>query len=387
MSQSQKCKVVTGRRPARFRSMPSRLAVAAWTLSLTLAVLQMGGCSSSSRTGEALTLLVNPPAQYRSYATDAGAREALRQRAIAYLLDAAEDDYALYRMQAIEALQHEPRTGEEVARRGLIDPNPAVRFAALMVTGLQGYESPVPLAHDLLNDEEAYVQAAAAFVLRKAGKEVDLTPLATMLGANEWQNRAHAALILGELGEASAVKMLREALDFDNPRYTTQELRIAELHVAEALVKLGDQTALTRIRSPLFERDAQSGEVLALSVLMVGRLGDERVKNELVKLLAMQGEFRNSAEVRLACMSALAALGDAANIDPTWVYEYLLPPFTGSADLRFAAIQAQAAFVLGELERVDQLPVLAMLMDDADRPVSVQIAAAASILRLTRREP
>ena len=68
------------------------------------------------------------------------------------------------------------------------------------------------LVRPLLQDDSASVRAAAMLALARTGNSVDLSPLAAMLSENDAEVRGNAYLVLGELGNRSAVPLIRESL-------------------------------------------------------------------------------------------------------------------------------------------------------------------------------
>jgi len=324
-----------------------------------------------------------PDAVYLPAAMDTAYQSQLRAEAVGYLLGMTENEYAGYRANAIEALQAEPTIGEEVARIGLMDDNAGVRFASAMVIGRMEYGASAPLAHALINDENDSVRAAAIFALVRNGYQIDLSPLAEMLESSDSRTRANAALVIGELGDPTAVSLLRDTITLDNPRAPLAAQRIFQLQVAEALVKLGDMDSISRIRAPLYSRDPDDGEITAFAAAILGRIGDHRSKHDLVKLVAMWKQYRNSAEVRLAAMASLAQLGEPPDVD--LVTEYLGPTYQDAEDLRMRSIRAQAVYTLGQIGTPSVLPHLAHLFylepDDL-----VKIPTATAVLQIVSHE-
>lgn len=311
---------------------------------------------------------------------DSSAKEVLREQVLTYLQQMAADTYAGYRANAIEALQADADAGEAVARSGILDSNLGVRFVSTMAIGQHQYSDAAPLVHALLNDSDDSVRAAAIFALKRNGFAADLGPLAAMLKDPSLRTRANAALVLGELGDSSAVPMLQEALGYPNPRATIAELHLAELQIAEAMVRLGDDTALPRIRTQLYSRDPSRGEVVALAVTILGRLKDQQSKGEFVKLVAMWREFRNSAEVRLAAMAALAQLGDPPPLE--LVMEYLDPTTSSQYPV---GVRVQAVNTLGHISSPEAIAQIATSFHQS-REEFVRLQAGAWLLRHLGRD-
>lgn len=342
-----------------------------------LGAIWLGGAVGCGPTAGSAPLL---PPGYAVLADDVSEQRELRRDALEYLEAMRKDPYALYRANAIEALQAEPRAGEQAAREGLEDPNLGVRFVAAFAIGLHQYSASAPLAHALLSDESASVRAAAAFALKRNGVEVNLGLLAEMLRGEDPQAAGNAALVLGEIGDVSALPLLRETIEFRSPRLSVQQQRIVQLQIAEAMAKLGDPYAVARIRAELYSRRPEHGEVMALAASMLGRLGAARTIGDLRNIVAMWRQYRHSAEVRLAALASLAQLGDPQPID--LVLEYLGPMYRDRTNPTFLAVQTQAVYTLGRYPAAQALPHLARAFDSSPEP-EIRLQAAAAILRLT----
>jgi HEAT repeat protein len=292
------------------------------------------------------------------------------------LLDrAAESSNALLRTNALEALQVVPDHLEPHARRGLVDENHAVRFVAAMTIGDLKMVHLAHLLEPLLRDESESVQAAAIYGLRRCELPVDLTPLASMIMSDDPEVRGNAAIVLGRLGNPTAVPVIRMAVGRGMALVAEARVKMVDLQLAEALVKLGEEQEIEVIRAALFAPPEQ-GELTALACMMCGRLRDQRAVPNLARLALEVGPTRQPAEVRMAATWALA------HIEPTEApmevpLEYVADPLL--------QLRSQAALTLGEIGDPAALPHLATLLDD-ENPL-VQVAAAGGILRIESRSP
>jgi HEAT repeat protein len=192
-----------------------------------------------------------------------------------------------------------------------------------------------------------------------------------MLTSGDPEVKGNAAMVLGKLGDPSAIPMLREALRRPLPRSSLARTRIVELQIAEAMVKLGQEGELQAIRAALFVRP-EEGEIAALACQICGRLKDEASAASLLDKAVRTGRLQEPAEVRLAAAGALAS------IDPARAPIEVPQAYVGSD--RFE-IRAQAALTLGLFRDGSVLPLLARMMNDPN-PL-VQVSAAGSALRLT----
>lgn len=350
------------------RLRPALLIPALLSTSMLLpTALVSGGCASGSGGDSRLSGRNGAPPELPAPKTPVE-RSSFREEVISMLRDAALSKDPLLRANAIEALQPTPSRAEPVARRGLTDENVGVRFSAAMTIGELRLKESAPHVRPLLSDPSPMVRAAAIFSLHRLDEQVDLTPLGTMLrSAPDPRQRAQAAFILGELGNRSAIPMLRDAADVDMPRAPLVQVRILRMQIAEALVKLGDGDAISTIRAALYPSRPEDLEVTALAVQIIGEVDDRRSIDQLIYLTAMEAESRMPAEIRLAAASALAKLGDRNG----WFIadEY--------ADSDAAPLRAQAAHVYGETGQPENLGKIRALMEDESGMVRVSAAAAA----------
>ncbi|MHC4447086.1 MAG: HEAT repeat domain-containing protein [Planctomycetota bacterium] len=296
----------------------------------------------------------------------------LRDAALALLRQAADSSNALLRANAIEALHHAPDQLEPIVRQALLDENRGVRFVAAMTIGRLRMESIAHLLEPLLRDESQSVRAAAIYGLRACGYPADLNPLAEMIRSDDPEVKANAAMVLGELGNASAVPMIQEAVGKGLHGVPAARAKIVELQLAEALVKLGVRSELEVIRAALFT-PVEQGELTALACQMCGRLNDRRVVPDLLRLALRTGERSQPAEVRLAATLAVA------QIEPGQAPLEVPRGYVGSDRYE---VRAQAALTLGGIGDPATLPTLTSLLSD-ENPL-VQVAAAGAILQIQR---
>lgn len=340
---------------------------------VAIATLGVGGCAGPQAGQQRPT----PPA---SLVMD---EQELRDDAVAYLRSRLQDEYPLYRANAIEALQFDPELGEQAARAGLEDENLAVRFVSAFAIGKHRYTSSAALAHALLRDPSPSVVAAATLALKNNGREVDLGALAKMLQSADPTTAGNAALVLGEIGDESAIGLLRDALHYAPPQVSEQEQRIVQLQIAEAMAKLGDPTAVARIRTQLYARAGQDGELTALAASMLGDLNAVRTIPDLTAIVGKWKQYRHSAEVRLAALKSLAQLGEPMPVE--LVTEYLGSTFQDPVLETARSIRSQAIYVLGHYPADAVLGTVAMSFLDDPRE-EVRLQAAAAIVRLVPPE-
>jgi HEAT repeat protein len=163
-----------------------------------------------------------------------------------------------------------------------------------------------------LNDPSAYVRGSAIFALTKCGIEVDPSPLAGMLLRDPSPRvRAQAAYLLGEIGDPSALGPLHDAAKATVPRASQAEMKMLQLQIAEAIVKLGEEDQISTIRAALYPARPEDLEITALAVQILGQLRDKAAADELIFLTAREDQRGQHwpAEIRLGCAAALARMG------------------------------------------------------------------------------
>ena len=301
----------------------------------------------------------------------------VRENAKALLRQAIESPQPLLRANAIEAVAGEGKVGDkalarELLQRGLADPNRGVRFVSAMNVGLLPMCEETILVEPLLHDEHPSVKAAAIYTLMRCGRQVDPTPLAAMLTSDDPEVRGNAALVLGELGNPTALPMLRQVAGKGMEAVNPARVRIVELQIAEAQFKLGDRSAADPIRAALFAPPQQS-EFAALACQVCGRVEDQAAVAALERLIDANGEDERPPEVRLAAISALGRMRPPRPQDVAMA--------EGLLQSELPQARAQAAITLARLDQKRSLPAIQPLLSDDDP--GVQVAAAGAILRLS----
>jgi HEAT repeat protein len=304
----------------------------------------------------------------------------VREAAISLLLKASESTNPLLRANAIEALHPAPDQIEPVVQRGLADENRGVRFVAAMSVGKLKLERLAPLLEPLLHDESQSVQAAAIYGLRCCRRKADLNPLAAMLLGDDPEVKGNAALVLGELGDPTAIAMLRGAVGKGMLRATPGRRKVVELQIAESMVKLGAVDQIDAIRAAMFA-PAEEGELAALACQICGDLKDGGVLADLTNLVRRSGKLERPPEIRMAAALAIS------QIDPSRTPIEVPMAYVGHD--RFE-LRAQAAHTLGGMyasggaQVSAVLPTLHKLLNDPN-PL-VQVSAGGGILRLQNRQ-
>jgi apolipoprotein N-acyltransferase len=294
-----------------------------------------------------------------------------RTNAQTLLDEASRSPDPMIRAIAIEAMEPDPALLEPAVRRGLGDPNPGVRFVAAMVGSKAGLEGLAPLVEPLRMDANESVQASAILALHRCGRKVDLAPLARMIFSPSAEVRGNAAMVLGELGNRTALPMLSEALLTPMPRALPAQVRVVDLQIGEAMVKLGDTAQLEPIHAALFSRSDQ-GECIGLACQIVGSLRDQSAIPMLQRLIDAGGSDTRPTEIRLV---AAVAVMQILRPGPSSLVELGV---LGSQDAR-PEVRGIAARLLGSYQTPESIAALGRLLRDRDP--AVQVAAAAAVLR------
>ena len=299
----------------------------------------------------------------------------LREDALALLEAAAVGRDPGLRANAIEGLSQVPRRARPMVRRGLQDLNEGVRTVSALVAGRARMGDLESALRARANDPSIYVRLAVLFALDRCGVAVDPTPVASALLAHEDPKvRAHAAFILGELGNPTALPMLRQAANESVPKGGAAEVAVLRQQVAEAMVKLGDPEPLQGLRAALYPSRPEQLELTALAVQILGTVRDEASIGQLIYLSATtDGDNFLPPEIRLAVAQALGRMGRTEGA-------FLADEYAGHPD---AGVREQAAHVYGwTLPLGDVGRLSAMLEDPAPR---VRVAAASAVLRVVLR--
>ncbi len=244
-----------------------------------------------------------------------------------------------------------------------------------MTAGKMKMQNIAPLLEPMLHDESSSVRAAAMYGLRRCGRTIDLNPLAGMLMSDDMEVKGNAAYVLGELGEKSAIILLRNAAGRGLDRAAHSRRKIVELQMAEAMVKLGSNRDLHVIRAALFA-PADEAEISALACQMCGELKDYAALADLTNLVHRTGSSERPAEVRMAAALAVA------RIDPQ---RELVEFPAGYVSSNRPELRAQAAHTLGVMGAGGKASLVALghlsrLISDPN-PL-VQVAAAGAVLQM-----
>lgn len=297
--------------------------------------------------------------------------DTVRASAMNILSEALASKNPFIRANAIESMRYAPREDLSYAVRiGLGDENRGVRFVSAMLIGESSLCNDAILLEPLMLDQSQSVQAAALFSMYRCGEQVNLNLLAEMLQSQDPELRGNAALILGRMGNPSAIPLIHAASHEVMDDILPIRRRLINLQLSEALVLLGERNELQVIRAAVYSA-ASEAEVTALACQILGRLHDVTVLPTLEGLASDSTPNRQPAEVQLVAATAVA------DIAPSRMPTELVLQFSSSQEPH---LRAQCAVALGVQGNQLSLGPLALLLKDRD-PL-VQIAAAGAILRI-----
>ena len=193
----------------------------------------------------------------------------------------------------------------------------------------------------------------------------DVPALIQALKADAMGTRWNAALLLGELGDKSAVPALMESAEKD------ANLRVRRRAI-EALGKLGDQAALPVLIAALKDDDRFVRRDAARAL---GALGDKSAVPELIVLLQDSEGF-----VRRDAARALGVLGDTSAIPALQaLLDEKAEAYSQDAPLaadEMSPVVREACFALAELGGESALSALAITAKHTTGQVRVRTAAA-----------
>ena len=204
------------------------------------------------------------------------------------------------------------------------------------------------------NNTSDLVGVQIAYTLARAGNQKGLDVLIASLRARKRDARLDAARFLVQLGDQSAVPVLRNMLSYKHFR----------VGAAGLLARLGDAQGVTALRQVIGSK-ASSRELRMRALVALGLAGDEAAHEELVAIL-------DGGQYQIGAALALAALGDKRAVSAL------------ERQLALDSFRVGAALALRRLgEKVDLTPLAMALQTGND--VS-RVTAAEAILILTGPE-
>ncbi len=283
------------------------------------------------------------------------------QRAVHQVIESSRSRSGFLRANAIEAAHALPRRVVPLVQLGLKDRHPAVRFAAAVTIGKLRLQEMVPAVQPLMTDPSESVRAAALWALYLCDRSVDITPLAVMLTSSDPTTRSNVAMLLGQSNDVTAAALLKDLASSPMPRASAVQEAIVRIQIAEAIVQLGDESALNALRAGAY---SQFDEVRVLAVSMLGRFNDRRMAKAFAHML-----LAPPIELQIAAAESLAHLG---RFDGQ-------PVVIDACRSDIHTARAQAAMALARFDSEQATQMLWQLLDDHQE--QVRLSAAAAILQ------
>lgn len=271
--------------------------------------------------------------------------------------------------------------------QGLEDASPLVRFAAAMAIGDANYQPAlaalVAKAQDKTGEQDKRVFCGILYALFRLGDTSHLQSLALLLQDPEASVRANAALVMGKIGNRSAIGPLKSML--------ADEINEgAKYNITEALALLGDGG-----KQQLLEAYVR-GYFMDLRLSAMPALARCNAPGAW-QILKEQEAWGNPARVRIIAAGAVGLLdGEHPGGNDGSGYDLCVEACRNPAPLakepedqeqafanasaRGVSLQRLAALSLGWMRNIEAVPVLARLLTHADG--GVRVAAAESIIRL-----
>jgi len=323
----------------------------------------------------------------------------LREGAIQILQASARHEDPFLRANAIEAMQSVPSRALPLAQIGVDDEHPVVRFTSLVTIGKMRLMDLGPAALRRVNDPDPSVRAAAMYAATRCNQEVDISEMASLLGGPDPSVRSNVVMLLGLMGESSALPMIDAMAKIPMPNQRVDKLRqaIVRVQFAEAQFLLGDQDAISPLRAAAF---SEYDEVRVLAVTMLGRLRDASAETALMAIIERQ---KQPIELRLASVEAVSHIGGRAAIKQLLEQSGFViqacrsdnPVLRSQAVITAGALDSSRIRIYQELlpsdppyiwrlfENKTLLATMSELMQDTDS--QVRLSAAAAVLRAQPR--
>lgn len=299
------------------------------------------------------------------------------------LRQAAEDKDPVTRSNAIEAMGRiMGRRSGGIFRQALSDTNYAVRFAAAMAIGdvkfaaakgdllrMAGYKTPGA-------ERQKSVFCAVIYALYRLGDDRHAGELGRLLFDPEAEIRGNAAMVMGKMGEPSAIGPLKNLL-------IDEQDAAVQLQVIEALALLGDRRSANILEA---YTKTQFVDERLVAIPAMARIASPQAEQVLWGLLAE----RNPPRVRVAAAGALGRIGRfdegayrfclRSSMNPGAVMRAADDLGAPVPEVAIHSLQKLAAMALGSLGRPAAVNVLHSLLGHPEG--GVRVAAAMSILRL-----
>jgi HEAT repeat protein len=275
--------------------------------------------------------------------------------------DALRSSDPLVRSQGLECLRgmNDADAAQQIVH-ALNDREAGVRFGAAMMAGELKVQQARPVLERMVKETDPNVAVAVRYGLHKLGNTKHTHDLEEYAVSTDPRVRRNVALVLGSLGEKSAVDKVLNVLRADPDPLVRQQ-------ALEAMWRLGDEKAIK-----------------PLVALTVSSYSDDRI----IGLLALAGPKRQNVREHVRGLLA----GDDIHVEVSLVAARAMGMLGSDEGYVIAKTGARsqdpqhrflAAMAFGAIGRPDAQDDLRKLLSDPEP--NVQLAAAAAILQLGSR--
>lgn len=294
------------------------------------------------------------------------------------LLQAANDENPMTRSYAMEAIgQTLKKKQGDLLLEALTDPSVIVPFSAAMSLGDIRYtKSKKQLEKLILNvNTDQRIVCAAIYALHRMGNFRYAGQLGILLMSDFPLGRGTAAMVMGKMGEPSAIGPLKALLEEEHDPGV-------RLNIIEALVRLGDKKSQHILESYV------RGPFLDLRLAAIPALSESNPSSQTI----LENLLKNDQppRIRVSAAGALGKLkidsrtGFSICINAVTKPEKMLRAGYGQDSkiklLDISSLQRLGAISLGDINRKGGVKYLRPLLHNDDG--AVKVAAAMSILKI-----
>jgi HEAT repeat protein len=282
---------------------------------------------------------------------------------------ADEDPYVRVNAVEVVATTKRIRLMPQVRRLLESDPVPPVRFAAVLAVGDLEYRLAERTITPLLQDPDRNVRIAAAYAMYRLGSAQNLDVIRKSLASDNQTVRANAALLLGKIGDKSALRYLWWTL---GRKDSDDKVR---LQAVEAIAMLGDEKIYQqRLWAMLISAYADDR---VIGIRAMGALGTPGAKEALITKLD-----DDVLQVRLATAEQLGKLGDTTG-EPEVLDVFKKNLTAGMKRGEIEQVNVLAALAIGRIGTPPLRRFLPRLLQDESK--FVRIAAAKAVFQCTMK--
>ncbi len=298
----------------------------------------------------------------------------------ATLRQAAEDPDPKVRTNALEALaQTEGPAAGAIMMQSLRDEREPVRFAAALAIGDVRYGPAKPILLTMIKESASHpkLMCSLIYALHRLGDDTYTGELGSMLHHKDKWVRATTAMIMGRIGEPSAIEPLkyRQRMDHDP---------VVILQIVEALARLGDNIAAVRLEAYARSRKYED------SIIAIKALGLVANPRSALMLRRLMNDRRAEPAMRVVAAESLARMGEKVTddlprrsaTDPEGVLRKARGKNIRIRQIEITSLQTLAILSLAYVDDPQALETLVPLLRSSNGVV--RVASAKSLLQLLK---